>query len=138
VTGLTGAGVDALRALLRTGHLARPDLLLILVSAGGHFLMILGCLVCFLRRNPKRRQWAELFGGAVLAIAALVLISPLRHHDLPLPLDVAPRAISGRQTMRRTHVRIRQGCPILRRIDPSYIVVHQPIGGRTRNVQDPT
>jgi hypothetical protein len=81
--------------LLRTGHLARPVLLLILVGAGGHFLMIPGCLVCFLRRNPKLRQWAEFLGGAVLAVSALVLISPLRTHDLPLPLDIARRTTSS-------------------------------------------
>jgi hypothetical protein len=90
-TGFIAAGVDALWALLRTGHLARPVLLLILVGAGGHFLMILGCLLCFLRRKPKLRQWAEFCGGAALVFLALVLISPLRHHQLPLPLDIAQR-----------------------------------------------
>lgn len=94
-TGFIGGGVVALGAWLRTGHLARPDLLLVLVGAGGHFLMILGCLVCFLRVGPKLRQWVELLGGAVLAFAALVLISPLRTHHLPLPLDIPPRAITA-------------------------------------------
>lgn len=90
-TGFIAAGVDALWTLLLTGHLAEPVLLLILVGAGGHFLMILGCLVCFLRRKPNRRQWAEFFGGAALAFFAMVLISPLRHHKQPLPLDIARR-----------------------------------------------
>jgi hypothetical protein len=94
-TGFIAAGVDALWASLRTGHLARPVLLLILVGAGGHFLMILGCLVCFLRGKPKLRRWAEFFGGAALAVFALVLLSPLRHHQLPLPLDIAGRYDAG-------------------------------------------
>jgi hypothetical protein len=88
-TGFIAAGVDALWTLLRTGHLARPVLVLILVGAAGHFLMILGCLVGFLRRKPKLRQWAEFCGGGVLLFLALVLISPLRHHRMPLPLDIA-------------------------------------------------
>jgi hypothetical protein len=94
-TGFIAAGVDALWAWLRTGHLARPVLLLILVGAAGHFLMILGCLVAFLRGNPKLRRWAEFVGGAALLVVALVLISPLRHHQLPLPLDIAGRYDAG-------------------------------------------
>jgi hypothetical protein len=95
VTGFIPAGVDALRAALRTGHLARPALLLILVGAAGHFLMILGCLVGFLRGRPKRRQWAQFLGGAVLILAALALISPLRTNTVARPLDVARWSPSG-------------------------------------------
>jgi len=95
VTGFIGAGVDALQAALRTGHLAEPGLLLVLVGACGHFLMIPGCLVCFLRRSPKLRQWAQFLGGAVLAFCALVLISPLRTHARPLPLDLESRHDGG-------------------------------------------
>ncbi|HEX4965391.1 MAG TPA: hypothetical protein VF173_31565 [Thermoanaerobaculia bacterium] len=91
VTTFIGSGVDALLALLRTGHSAKPGLLLVLVGASGHFLMIAGCLVCFLRLRPRLRQWAELLGGAVLAVLALLLISPLRTHKLPLPLDLTSR-----------------------------------------------
>jgi hypothetical protein len=90
-TGFIAAGAEALRATMRTGHLAHPALLLILVGAGGHFLMIAGCLVGILRRGPKLRQWAEFLGGAILVMSALLLISPLRHHALLLPLDVDPR-----------------------------------------------
>lgn len=90
-TGFIAAGAEALRESIHTGHLAHPALLLILVGAGGHFLMIAGCLAGLLRRGPKLRQWAEFLGGAILIFSALLLISPLRAHKLPLPLDVDPR-----------------------------------------------
>ena len=99
MTGFIPAGVDALWTLLRTGHVARPGVLLVLVGAVGHFLMILGCLVCFLRRHPKLRQWAEFLGGAVLAVAALALISPLRHHEQALPLDIVGGLLCGREPL---------------------------------------
>jgi hypothetical protein len=71
----------------------RPVLLLVLVGAAGHFLMITGCLAGFLRPGGGRRPWARFLGGAVLGIAALALITPLRLrlHRQPLPLDVAPQ-----------------------------------------------
>jgi hypothetical protein len=79
VTGFIAAGIDALWTLLRSGHLAKPVLPLILVGAGGHFLMVVGCLAAFLRRRPGPRQWAQFFGGALLGVAALVLISQQNH-----------------------------------------------------------
>ena len=91
ITGFVEGGLHSLSMLLRTGRISRPVLLLILVGAAGHFLMIAGCLAGFFRTGPRLRQWAGLLGGAILAISMLALISPLRHHKVPLPLDVAPR-----------------------------------------------
>ncbi|MFY9825610.1 MAG: hypothetical protein WAM82_29825 [Thermoanaerobaculia bacterium] len=90
-TGFVAAALHSLLTLLRTGQITRPVLLLILVGTAGHFLMIAGCAAGFFRTRPRLRQWAEFLGGAMLGFVALVLISPLRHHKLPLPLDVAPQ-----------------------------------------------
>ncbi|HXA17547.1 MAG TPA: hypothetical protein VN380_11175 [Thermoanaerobaculia bacterium] len=90
-TGFIRGGIDVLLQLPRTEHFAKPGLLLVLVGAAGHFLMIAGCLVCFLRRGPKLRQWGKFLGGGVLGVCALVMISPLRTHALPLPLDIRSR-----------------------------------------------
>lgn len=91
-TGFIAAALRALQTVLSTGHISRPVLLLVLVGATGHFLMIAGCLVCFFRSGGGSRPWARFFGGAIVGIIALVLISPLRFrlHQEPLPLDVAP------------------------------------------------
>lgn len=94
VTGFAAAGVEALRADLRTGKLGRPELLLILVGVTGHFLMIAGCVGAWGALPPGRRRWMGLAGGVVAAILAMVAITPLRLqlHAYPLPLDVPPRA----------------------------------------------
>ena len=91
-TGFIGAGLHTFYALLSTGQILRPVLMLVLVGAVGHFLMIAGCLACFFQPSGGRRPWGQFLGGAVLGIIALALISPLRFrlHELPLPLDVAP------------------------------------------------
>lgn len=46
-----------------------------LLAACGHFLIIAGCLVGFLRLRPTGRQWAEFVGGGVLAIGFLVVMA---------------------------------------------------------------
>lgn len=92
-TGFIAAALDALRLAFTTGQVSRPVLLLLLVGAAGHFLMIAGCLTCFLRASSGRREWARFLVGAMIGVIALILISPLRLrlHKEPLPLDVAPR-----------------------------------------------
>jgi hypothetical protein len=91
-TGFIAAGLHTLRAVVSTGHIQRPVLLLILVGAAGHFLMIAGCLISFFRSSRGRRRWALFLGGAILGVIALAIITPLRLrlHEEPLPLDVAP------------------------------------------------
>src|SRR5262249_47736120 len=98
-TGVIPPRVDALPAslapravappgvALHTDLLGGPALVLSRGGAGGPSLMPGGSLAVSPRRAPGPRRWAELLGGAVLAVAALVLIYPLRTHILPLPLD---------------------------------------------------
>ncbi|HEY0780821.1 MAG TPA: hypothetical protein VGE98_00085 [Thermoanaerobaculia bacterium] len=74
VTNFIPAGCGVLLTLLRTGRLTRPDLLVAVIAALGHFAMIVGCLVCFLRRRPRLREWAEFLAGGFLAVAYFVLI----------------------------------------------------------------
>jgi len=91
-TGFIAAALDAVRTGIRTGHVVRPVLLLILLGAAGHFLMIAGCLAGLHRSTGGRRSRALFLAGAILGFLALASISPLRFrlHEEPLPLDVAP------------------------------------------------
>lgn len=74
VTTFIASGVEQLAVLLRTGHLERPDLLVALVAGGGHFLLILCCLVGFLLTRPTARRWVEFVGGGLLAVGYFVVI----------------------------------------------------------------
>ena len=74
VTTFIAAGMRQLSVLMTTGQLKRPDLLIALVAAGGHFLMILGCLAGFLRLRPDGGQWVGFLCGGVLAVAYFAAI----------------------------------------------------------------
>jgi len=67
-------GLHAIGSLLRGGS-ARPDILLQLFGACGHFLIIAACLVGFLSLRPQERQWGRFVVGGVLAIAFLLAMA---------------------------------------------------------------
>jgi hypothetical protein len=74
VTTFIRAGLEQLATLIHTGQLQRPDLVVAVVAAVGHFLMIVACVVGFLRTGPGLRQWGQFLGGGILAVAYLVAI----------------------------------------------------------------
>jgi hypothetical protein len=67
-------GVEQLVGLLQTGQIARPDQFLALIAATGHFLLIAGCLIGFLKNRPDAGEWSKFVGGGVLAMAYFVSI----------------------------------------------------------------
>ena len=74
VTSFVKAGLQQLSTLLRTGQLHRPDLLIAVIAASGHFLLIVACLAAFLRTRPGVRRWGQFMAGGVLAVAYFVAI----------------------------------------------------------------
>lgn len=60
--------------LLQTGQLHRPDLLVAVVAFTGHCLLIVACLVAFVRMPRRRRDWFRFVGGGFVAIGYFVLI----------------------------------------------------------------
>ncbi len=74
VTTFVRNGADQLMLLLHTGRLRRPDLLVALVAAFGHFLMMVACAVGWLRQRPGGRELGEFVLGGVLAVGYFVLI----------------------------------------------------------------
>jgi hypothetical protein len=72
ITNFVRAGAQQFVVLVTTGHLHRPDLLVALVAAAGHFLMIAACLAGFLRLRPKGVAWAKFMAGGVVAIGYFV------------------------------------------------------------------
>jgi hypothetical protein len=73
-TGAARDGIQELATLVRTGHAQRPDVLLSLFAACGHLLIIIGCIVGFIRLRPSARQWAQLLVGGVVALGYLIAI----------------------------------------------------------------
>lgn len=74
VTSFIRAGLEQLMTLVQTGQLHRPDLVVAVIAAAGHFLMIVACVVGLLRTGPNLRRWGQFFGGGMLAVAYLIAI----------------------------------------------------------------
>jgi len=74
VTNFVRAGMQQLGILLRTGHLHRPDLLVAVAAATGHFLLIAACLAGFLRTRPTLGSWGRFLAGGAIAISYFIAI----------------------------------------------------------------
>jgi hypothetical protein len=74
ITTFIKGGLQELASVFQTGQLHRPDLLIAVIAAGGHFLLIIACLAGFLRTQPRVRRWSEFIAGGVVAVGYLVVI----------------------------------------------------------------
>jgi hypothetical protein len=74
VTHLMQAGAVQFWSLLTTGHVRRPDTLMVMVGGMAHFLLIIACLTAFLQLPRGMKLWGRFFTGGLLALAYLVLI----------------------------------------------------------------
>jgi hypothetical protein len=75
VTHLFQAGAGQFWSLLRTGHVSRPDTLMVLVGGVAHFLLIISCMTGFLQLRPGMKHWGgSFFQEALLTLAYLTLI----------------------------------------------------------------
>ena len=74
VTHLIQAGAGQFWSLVHTGHVDRPDTLMVFVGGMAHFLLIVACIAGFLQTQPRLKQWAKFFGGGLVALAYLGLI----------------------------------------------------------------
>jgi len=74
VTHLMQAGAGQFWSLLTTGHVRRPDTLMVMVGGMAHFLLIVACLTAFLQLPRGMKRWGRFFAGGLLALAYLALI----------------------------------------------------------------
>jgi hypothetical protein len=74
VTHLFQAGAGQFWSLLRTGHVSRPDTLMVMIGGVAHFLLILACMTGFLQLRPGMKHWGQFFAGGLLTLAYLILI----------------------------------------------------------------
>jgi len=74
VTHLFQKGAVLFWSLVRTGHVSRPETMMVMVGGVAHFLLIVACVAGFLQLRPRGKQWGQFFGGGVLASAYFALI----------------------------------------------------------------
>jgi hypothetical protein len=74
VTHLIQAGAAQLWSLVRTGHVSRPDTLMVLVGGIGHFVLIIASIAGFFQLKPRMKQWGQFSLGGLLALAYFALI----------------------------------------------------------------
>jgi hypothetical protein len=68
-------GVQAAVALFRGGPAPDPGVVIQLFAALGHCLIIVACVVAFLRTHPGSRQWGQFFAGGFLSLGYLLAAS---------------------------------------------------------------
>jgi hypothetical protein len=74
VTHLFVAGAVLLWSFICTGHLIRPETVMVFVGTLAHFLLIIACLAGFLRLRPGKKQWYHFFAGGMLVLVYMALI----------------------------------------------------------------
>ena len=81
VTHLFQAGAGQFWSLLRTGHVSRPDTLMVMIGGVAHFLLIIACMAGFIQLRPRMKQWGQFFAGGFLALAyfALIVVTAAPH-----------------------------------------------------------
>jgi hypothetical protein len=74
VTHLFSTGATLLWSFIRTGHLVRPETVMVFIASLAHFLLVVACMAAFLRLRPGKRQWYHFFAGGLLVLVYMALI----------------------------------------------------------------
>jgi hypothetical protein len=74
VTHLFQAGAGQIWTLVHGGRVTRPETLMVTIGGVGHFILIIACIAGFLEQKPRAKNWAQFFGGGLLALAYMALI----------------------------------------------------------------
>jgi hypothetical protein len=76
---LIQAGAREFWALFTTGHLHRPETLMVFVGAIAHCVLIIACLAAFRQLHPGKKEWRQCLVGGLLVLAYLaVIVATLR------------------------------------------------------------
>jgi hypothetical protein len=74
VTHLFEAGAGMLWSFMRTGHLNRPETVMVFIGSLAHFVLIVACTAGFLQLRPGKRQWAHFCIGGLMVLTYMALI----------------------------------------------------------------
>ncbi|PWT75190.1 MAG: hypothetical protein C5B59_09540 [Bacteroidetes bacterium] len=74
ITHLFLASPGQLAVALHGRHVTRSDIQTVFVGGMGHFILMVSCMVAFVKLKPARKRWLQFFAGGFLAAAYLILI----------------------------------------------------------------
>ena len=74
VTNLSETGAGLFWSFVRTGHLNRPDTVMVFIGTMAHLLLIAASIMGFIRLRPDKKQWYRFFAGGLLGLACMTLI----------------------------------------------------------------
>gem|GEM_PF-3614072 len=63
--------------LLSTGHIHRPDTLMVLIGGIAHIILIIGCVAAFRQQHPEKRDWWHFLAGGALVLAYFAVIAAI-------------------------------------------------------------
>jgi hypothetical protein len=74
VTHFFVKGAALLWSFVRTGHLNRPETVMVFIASLAHFLLIVACMAAFLWLQPGKKQWYHFFAGGLSVLVYMALI----------------------------------------------------------------
>ncbi|HET6999843.1 MAG TPA: hypothetical protein VFI33_00955 [Puia sp.] len=77
VTNLSEIGARLFLSFLRTGHVNRPDTVMVFIGTMAHFLLIAASITGFILLKPDKKQWFRFFAGGVLVIVYMAFIAAI-------------------------------------------------------------
>jgi hypothetical protein len=63
-----------LRTFFGTGHISRPETLMVFLGAIAHLVLIVACVAAFRGLHPKRGEWGGFLTGGLLVLAYFAAI----------------------------------------------------------------
>jgi uncharacterized membrane protein HdeD (DUF308 family) len=60
--------------VLSTGHLHRPDTLMVFIGSIAHIVLIVACVAAFRALNPSKKEWQRFLVGGLLVLAYFAVI----------------------------------------------------------------
>jgi hypothetical protein len=78
---LIQAGARELWTFLGTGHIRRPDTVMVFTGSIAHIVLVVACVAAFRQLHPGKREWWQFLAGGVLVLAyfAVIVITLLPH-----------------------------------------------------------
>jgi hypothetical protein len=71
---LIQAGAHELWTFLSSGHVHRPDTLMVFIGGIAHIVLIVACVAAFRQLQPGKREWRQFLAGGLLVLAYFAII----------------------------------------------------------------